>query len=449
MVVEEGERGGGAAAARGEPEHRGRANERLTRRDPVGAMDGWMDGWMMAGWLPHSVCLPQLDSQIGWLDERRELITEAAGMILHEEQCPTACLFPAMACVVGEAIAEARRGWPPRYFTAARACPLARSLPLERRQTKGGDDAYPATKLVAPECSSSGADDMVGRDVVGVSTGGGDAETRRPCSGMTPVYAMLGATVHRAVGVPFSFVVMHRSFGCICGRRSATTTTTATTATERSPRPVPDRWSDKKGRDWGDLTWEKLCCRYCGHLLRAFVACAVDSQQARRETRNHQNSPPGGLDIVSAHAFPTSLGSWSPRRCRRLTPQAGFCKALRLSARDVMAPEMQEARRAAMAAKDLYAEEGRECVLCPLPRLLEARMEALGPTSLVEALQTQPRWGSFSGARALILATATLPLRNPQSGSARLAGSLPPPGTTLVSGTGRPVVAPLPDSTPV
>lgn len=45
---------------------------------------------------------------------------------------------------------------------------------------------------------------MVGRDVVGVSTGGGDAETRRPCSGMTPVYAMLGATVHRAVGVPFS-----------------------------------------------------------------------------------------------------------------------------------------------------------------------------------------------------------------------------------------------------
>lgn len=114
MVVEEGERGGGAAAARGEPEHRGRANERLTRRDPVGAMDGWMDGWMMAGWLPHSVCLPQLDSQIGWLDERRELITEAAGMILHEEQCPTACLFPAMACVVGEAIAEARRGWPPR-----------------------------------------------------------------------------------------------------------------------------------------------------------------------------------------------------------------------------------------------------------------------------------------------------------------------------------------------
>ena len=153
---------------------------------------------MMAGWLPHSVCLPQLDSQIGWLDERRELITEAAGMILHEEQCPTACLFPAMACVVGEAIAEARRGWPPRsghtswldsfavsrapfavgplsrlllgrwtrgrarepsvslggrmnrtrhphwltsYFTAARACSLARSLPLERRQTKGGDDA--------------------------------------------------------------------------------------------------------------------------------------------------------------------------------------------------------------------------------------------------------------------------------------------------------------------
>jgi len=51
--------------------------------------------------------------------------------------------------------------------------------------------------------------------------------------------------------------------------------------------------------------------------------------------------------------------------------------------------------------------------------------------------------------RALIRATATLPLRNPQSGSARLAGSLPPPGTTLVSGTGRPVVAPLPDSTPV
>lgn len=46
---------------------------------------------------------------------------------------------------------------------------------------------------------------MVGRDVVvGVSTGGGEAETRRPCSGMTPVYAMLGAIVHRAVGVPFS-----------------------------------------------------------------------------------------------------------------------------------------------------------------------------------------------------------------------------------------------------
>ena len=98
-------------------------------------------------------------------------------------------------------------------------------------------------------------------------------------------------------------VVMHRSFGCICGRRSATTTATATTATERSPRPVPDRWSDKKGRDWGDLTWEKLCCRYCGHLLRAFVACAVDSQQARRETRNHQNSPPG-RPVSACRALP-------------------------------------------------------------------------------------------------------------------------------------------------
>lgn len=109
----------------------------------------------------------------------------------------------------------------------------------------------------------------------------------------------------------------------------------------------------------------------------------------------------------------------------------------------------------ALAGKD-GAHEGNRTTLRvpglasgPLPRLLEARMEALGPTSLVEALQTQPRWGSFSGARALIRATATLPLRNPQSGSARLAGSLPPPGTTLVSGTGRPVVAPLPDSTPV
>ncbi|OAQ95327.1 hypothetical protein VFPFJ_01437 [Purpureocillium lilacinum] len=31
--------------------------------------------------------------------------------------------------------------WLTSYFTAARACPLARSLPLERQQTKGGDDA--------------------------------------------------------------------------------------------------------------------------------------------------------------------------------------------------------------------------------------------------------------------------------------------------------------------